>query len=176
MKTLKLIALGIFLTMSHFANSQIIVNATIAMEPIWNIIPIEGPRYEYYPDQEMYYDRQTYMYVYYNGSTWGRSVYIPQPFINIDFGSSRKVRIDDYRGRTPYVFIDNHRRLYGKGENGFHGGNEHGEQGHDNGFRGNENHGRDNGNHGNENVNHGNENHNQGGNEHREEGGHGKRK
>jgi len=177
MKTLKLIAFGILLSLCNSGHAQIIVDATVAMEPIWSIIPIEGPRYEYYPDQEMYYDRQTYMYVYFNGSSWGRSAYIPQPFINVNFGTARRVKIDNYRGREPYLNIEDHRRLYGRGDNGFHdkamgGSNEHGERGHDNGVRRNEN-----GNHGNENINRGHENENRGGgNEHKGGGEHGGKK
>jgi hypothetical protein len=183
MKALKLIALGILLSLGYSANSQIIVDATIAMEPIWSIIPIEGPRYVYYPDQEMYYDNQTYMYVYLNGSSWGRSAYIPQAFINVNFGAARRFKIDDYRGRTPYVNIEDHRRLYGgRDGNGPHdraigGGNEHGEHGRDNGVHGNENVNHGNVNHGNENVNRGHENENKGGeNEHKGGGEHGGKK
>ena len=172
MKIIKLIAFGILLSLSYSANAQIIVDATIAMEPIWSTITIEGPRYEYYPDQQMYYDRQTYMYVYFNGSSWGRSVYIPQSFINIDFGNARKVRIENYSGWTPYVNIEEHRRLYGRGDNKNHnmdyGNGNSGEHAHENGFRGNENvnYGNVHSSHPNEKENHGGGNEQRGGGEH----------
>lgn len=177
MKVLKLIALGIFLSLGNAASSQIIIDATIAMEPVWSIIPIEGPRYVYYPDQEMYYDNQTYMYVYFNGSVWGRSANIPHAYLNVNFRDARRERINDYRGRTPYVNIEEHRRLYGNANNGNHSGNEHAERGHDNGFPRNENVNHANENRGHENVNRGHENENHGGgNEHMGGGEHGGKK
>lgn len=117
------------------------------------------------------------MYVYFNGSSWGRSAYVPQAFINVNFGAAKKVRIDDYRGRTPYVYINDHRRLYGRGDNDNHekdfrrGNEQHAERGHDNGIHGNEN-----GNRGNENGNRGGNENRGGGNEHKGGGEHGGRK
>jgi hypothetical protein len=87
MKTLKLLAVGITLLVSHASNAQISVNLNIGTPPAWGPSGCSNVDYYYLPD-EAYYDRDS-QFIYY-GNGWIRSRYLPRRYRNYDFVQDTK--------------------------------------------------------------------------------------
>ncbi|WP_300568547.1 hypothetical protein [Flavobacterium sp.] len=118
MKTLKLIAIGLFFFASFSMQSQVSVNVNIGSPPAWGPVGYTEVEYYYLPDIEVYYDVPRAQYIYLNGGHWIHSRYLPRPYRGYDLYSGYKVVLNDYHGRTPYVYFKDHKVKYHKGFKG----------------------------------------------------------
>ena len=120
MKTLKIITVGIVLLLSNLATAQVSVNVNLGTPPAWGPVGYTEVEYYYLPDVETYYDVRSSRFIYYNGSTWIRSKYLPRKYRGYDLYGGYKVVLNDYHGSSPYVHFNNHKVKYHKGYNGGH--------------------------------------------------------
>lgn len=166
MKTIKIAIAGLFLLVASTTQAQVSVNVNIGTPPVWGPVGYTEMEYYYLPDIEAYYDVRAAQFIYLGGGTWVRSSRLPRQYRNYDLYSGYKVVLNDYHGRTPYVYYNKHRTKYYKG---YHGSpqrpfkprgnngrnndnhdrhNDHKDYRHDNGNGGKKGHGNGNG-HGN---------------------------
>lgn len=118
MKLLKSIVIGLFFFASVSMHSQVSVNVNIGSPPAWGPVGYTEVEYYYLPDIEVYYDVPRTQYVYLNGGHWIRSKYLPRQYRSYDLYSGYKVVLNDYHGRTPYVYFKDHKVKYHKGFKG----------------------------------------------------------
>lgn len=166
MKTIKIAIAGLFLLVASTTQAQVSVNVNIGTPPVWGPVGYTEMEYYYLPDIEAYYDVRAAQFIYLGGGTWVRSSRLPRQYRNYDLYSGYKVVLNDYHGRTPYVYYNKHSTKYYKG---YHGSpqrpfkprgnngrnndnhdrhNDHKDYRHDNGNGGKKGHGNGNG-HGN---------------------------
>lgn len=143
MKTIKIAIVGLFLIVANATQAQVSVNVNIGTPPVWGPVGYTNMEYYYLPDIQSYYDVRASQFIYFGGGTWVRSSRLPRQYRNYDLYSGYKVVLNDYHGRTPYVYYDRHRTKYYKGYHGapqrpFKPRNDH----HDN-HRHHDNHGHD---------------------------------
>ena len=55
-----------------------------------------GDQYYYLPDLGVYYDVTDQCYVYFNGSEWVFSAYLPGQYADLDWRSARRFEIDAF--------------------------------------------------------------------------------
>lgn len=153
MKTLKLIALVIFLFASTANHAQVSVNVNIGTPPLWGPVGYSQVQYYYIPDVQAYYDIQATQFIYFGNGAWIRSSHLPSQYRNYDLYSGYKVVLNDYHGTTPYNNFKSHKVKYYKGYNkGYqenyrtYNKNKEGHGNHDNGKH--ENNGNGHGNNG----------------------------
>ena len=115
MKALKIVVLGMFLLLAGTTQAQISVHFNIGTPPAWGPEGYSDVRYYYLPDVQAYYDVESSMFIYYEGSRWIRRSYLPSRYRNYDLYNGYKVVMRDYHGNTPYTQFSEHRRLYSKG-------------------------------------------------------------
>ena len=115
MKTLKIIVLGMVLFLAGTAQAQISVHFNIGTPPAWGPEGYSDVRYYYLPDVQAYYDVESSMFIYFEGSRWIHRSYLPNRYRNYDLYNGYKVVMRDYHGNTPYTQFSEHRRLYSKG-------------------------------------------------------------
>lgn len=118
MKTIKLIAFGIFFLISGIAQAQVSVNINIGTPPSWGPAGYNDVEYYYLPDVQAYYDIQASQFIYYGSGKWIRSRYLPRQYRNYDLYNGYKVVLNDYHGKTPYTYYDQHKIKYYKGYKG----------------------------------------------------------
>jgi hypothetical protein len=118
MKTLKLIALGLFLFVSSLTQAQVSVRVTFGTPPAWGPAGYSNVQYYYLPDIEAYYDIRASQFIYISNGRWIRSRYLPRQYRNYDLYGGYKVVLNDYRGARPYTYFRNHRTKYYKGYKG----------------------------------------------------------
>src|SRR3989339_824109 len=118
MKTLKLISTVIGLFFAVNAMSQVSVNVSVGIAPMWGPVGYSEASYYYLPDVEAYYDLQTSMFVYYDGGVWVHRNYLPTMYKNYDLYSGYKVVLGSYRGKNPYMHFNDHKMKYKKGYRG----------------------------------------------------------
>lgn len=119
MKTLKLIAAGIVLLVTTATTqAQVSVNVNIGTPPAWGPAGYSNIDYYYIPDVQSYYDIRNSQFIYYGNGRWIRSRNLPQQYRNYDLYNGYKVVINDYHGRTPYVYYKDHKAKYYKGYKG----------------------------------------------------------
>lgn len=118
MKTLKIITFGIFLFISNTIHSQISINVGIGRPPQDRPVVYEEMDYYYMPEIEAYYDIRASQFIYFGGGRWVRATYLPRQYRNYDLDAGYKVVLNDYHGRTPYVYFDRHRAQYCKAYRG----------------------------------------------------------
>lgn len=119
MKTLKLIAVGLFLFVSSLMQSQVSVNVNIGVRPpAWGPVGYSNIEFYYLPDIEVYYDIRASQFIYFHRGRWYRSRYLPAPYRNYDLYNGYKVVLRDYHGTRPYTYFNNHRAKYYKGYKG----------------------------------------------------------
>jgi hypothetical protein len=162
MKTLKLIALAIFLFASTANHAQVSVSVNIGTPPLWGPVGYSQVQYYYLPDVQAYYDIRTTQFIYFGNGAWIRSSYLPRQYRNYDLYSGYKVVLNDYHGTKPYSNFKSHKAKYYKGYNKGYQENyrtanqkKQGQGNHNNGNHGN---GNGNGNGNGKNGNHGNGN------------------
>lgn len=68
-------------------------------------------RHIYFPDQNMYYDIQKGVYIYFNNGKWAVSVKVPSLFIGINLGRSTQIELDFY-GDSPQRYNYSHKTKY----------------------------------------------------------------
>lgn len=159
MKTLKLIAAGIILLVtSATTQAQVSVNVNIGAPPAWGPVGYSNVDFYYIPDIQVYYDIPHAQFIYFGNGTWVRSRYLPRQYRDYDLYRGYKVVLNDYHGRTPYVYYKNHKAKYYKGYKGkpqksigYRNDNRHDNKNNYNDYRGNDNnkHNSGNDNHGN---------------------------
>lgn len=118
MKTLKLIAIGIFLFVSSLMQAQVSINVTIGTPPSWGPVGYSNVQYYYLPDIQVYYDIRASQFIYLNNGRWIRARYLPGPYRNYDLYSGYKVVLNDYHGSHPYHYFNSHKAKYHKGYKG----------------------------------------------------------
>ena len=119
MKTLKLIAAGIVLLVATATTqAQVSVNVNIGTQPSWGPAGYSNIDYYYIPDVQSYYDIRNSQFIYFGNGKWIRSRNLPQQYRNYDLYNGYKVVINDYHGRTPYVYYKDHKAKYYKGYKG----------------------------------------------------------
>ena len=119
MKTLKLTLLGIFfLVTTSSIQAQVSVNVNIGSPPAWGPAGYSAVDYYYLPDVQAYYDIRDSQFIYFGGGKWVRSRYLPTLYRNYDLYNGYKVVLNDYHGRTPYVYFKDHKTKYYKGYKG----------------------------------------------------------
>lgn len=98
-------------------------------------------RHIYFPNQNMYYDIQKGVYIYFNNGKWAVSVKVPSIFVGINLGRSTQVELDFY-GDSPQRYNYSHKTKYKKNKgnasvNSKSKGNGHPGKGKSNNGRGN---------------------------------------
>ena len=68
-------------------------------------------RHIYFPDQNMYYDIQKGVYIYFNNGKWAVSVRVPSIFVGINLGRSTQIELDFY-GDSPQRYNYSHKTKY----------------------------------------------------------------
>lgn len=160
MKTLKLIALALFLFASTSNHAQVSISVNLGSPPQWGPVGYSEVSYYYIPDVQSYYDIRAQQFIFLSNGVWIRSHSLPYRYRNYDLYNGYKVVLNDYHGSSPYVHYKEHKVKYYKG---YHNGHQENYRTasnynkHDNGNHNNENHG--NGNNGNGNNGHGNNGH-----------------
>ena len=122
MKTIKIAILGLFLLVANATQAQVSVNINIGRTPDWGPVSDRNIEYYYLPDIQSYYDVRASQFIYFGGGTWVRSNRLPNHYRNYDLYNGYKVVLNDYHGRTPYVYYDKHKVRYHKG---YHGAPQH---------------------------------------------------
>lgn len=118
MKTLKLIALGVFLFVSSLTQAQVSVRVNIGTPPVWGPTGYSNVEFYYLPDIEAYYDIRASQFIYINNGKWFRSRNLPGRYRNYDLYNGYKVVLNDYHGTRPYTYFKNHKIKYYKGYKG----------------------------------------------------------
>ena len=118
MKHLKIILIGVIISLSATIKSQVSVNVNIGSPPLWGPVGYAESRYYYLPDVEAYYDVESSMFIYYGGGVWIHNAYLPGRYRNYDLYNGYKVVITDYRGNDPYIHFHDHKVKYKKGYRG----------------------------------------------------------
>lgn len=149
MRTTKLVVLIALFAATVSSKAQVSVNVNIGTPPVWApAAPVEV-QYYYLPDIEVYYDVPARMYIYFSNGAWRRASYLPSRYRGYDLYHGHTVYLNDYHGRTPYVYYKQHKVKY-RGDygwkknghdNGNHFGNRKGNEGRGNEGRGNGGHG-----------------------------------
>ncbi|MEN2403095.1 hypothetical protein GKZ90_0025130 [Flavobacterium sp. MC2016-06] len=118
MKTIKIAIVGLFLIVANATQAQVSINVNIGTPPAWGPSGYAEMEYYYLPDIEAYYDVRASQFIYFGGGRWVRTTYLPRQYRNYDLYGGYKVVLNDYHGRTPYVYFDRHRATYYKGYHG----------------------------------------------------------
>lgn len=96
-------------------------------------------RHIYFPDQNMYYDIQKEVYIYFNNGKWSVSAKVPSVFVSINLGRSTQVELDFY-GDRPQRYNYSHKTKYKvkkhKSHKHHHHNHHHHKKGNDNGNNG----------------------------------------
>ncbi|WP_264564285.1 hypothetical protein [Flavobacterium sp. N3904] len=164
MKTVKLIALVLFLFASTTNHAQVSINVNFGTPPQWGPTGYSEVSYYYLPDVESYYDIRQEQFIFLSNGVWIRSHNLPNRYRNYNLYNGYKVVLNDYHGTRPYGHYKEHKVKYYKGYNGGHqenyrGASQHKNDNHEN--HNNESHdNHDNGNH--DNGNKGNKGHKNG--------------
>ena len=170
MKTLKLIALALFLFASTSNHAQVSINVSLGTPPQWGPVVQSEVSYYYLPDVESYYDIHAQQFIFLSNGVWTRSHNLPHRYRNYNLYDGYKVVLNDYHGSRPYSHYQDHKVKYYKGynkghqenyrtasnfrpryndnhQNGNHdnrnnypGNNDHGKNGHGNNDHGNNGH------------------------------------
>ena len=117
MKTLKLIAFGIFILLIVPSYAQVSVNVNLGRAPSWGPV-ITDEEYYYLPDVESYYDIRNSQFIFLNNGVWIRSRSLPHRYRNYNLNSGYVVLVPDYHGHNPYVNFKSHKLKYYKKNNG----------------------------------------------------------
>jgi hypothetical protein len=157
MKTIKLIALALFLFASTTNHAQVSVSVNFGTPPQWGPVGYSEVSYYYLPDVQSYYDIREQQFIFLSNGVWIRSHNLPNRYRNYNLYNGYKVVLNDYHGTRPYGHYQQHKVKYYKG---YHKGHQENYRtagnykNHDNGnhYNGNQ------GNNGNHNDNHGNGN------------------
>ena len=146
MKILKLIVLGICLSVSSISQAQVSVNVNVPKPPVWGPV-VTTQQYYYLPEIESYYDIRESQFITQNNGSWVRTKTLPSRFKTYNLNNGQVVILDDYRGKSPYANYKNHKVKYfktkkvkanngnhnGIRKNGIYNNDKHNDGNHDNG-------------------------------------------
>ena len=146
MKILKLIVLGICLSVSSISQAQVSVNVSVPKPPVWGPV-VTTQQYYYLPEIESYYDIRESQFITQNNGSWVRTKTLPSRFKTYNLNNGQVVILDDYRGKSPYANYKNHKVKYfktkkvkanngnhnGIRKNGIYNNDKHNDGNHDNG-------------------------------------------
>ena len=146
MKILKLIVLGICLSVSSISQAQVSVNVSVPKPPVWGPV-VTTQQYYYLPEIESYYDIRQSQFITQNNGSWVRTKTLPSRFKTYNLNNGQVVILDDYRGKSPYANYKNHKVKYfktkkvkanngnhnGIRKNGIYNNDKHNDGNHDNG-------------------------------------------
>ncbi|MFZ4520925.1 MAG: hypothetical protein ACOYNC_04435 [Bacteroidales bacterium] len=118
MKAVKLSAIVLMFMLALSMQAQFSMSIQVGVPPPWGPAGYGSVHYYYLPDVEAYYDVQSSMFVYFNGSTWIRKRDLPSRYRNYDLYHGYKVVMPDYHGRSPYIHFKEHKLKYQKGYRG----------------------------------------------------------
>ena len=118
MKFLKLIIIGIVISLSITTKAQVSLHVNIGSPPMWGPAGYSDERYYYLPDIEAYYDVNTAMFIYVRNGVWIHRAYLPSRYRNYDLYGGYKVVMRGYRGESPYDNFNEHRMKYARGYRG----------------------------------------------------------
>ena len=159
MKTIKLIALALFLFASTTNHAQVSISVNFGTPPQWGPVGYSEVSYYYLPDVQSYYDIRAQQFIFLSNGVWIRSHNLPNRYRNYNLYNGYKVVLNDYHGTRPYGHYKEHKVKYYKG---YHKGHQENYRSasnykprYDDNHNGNQG---NNGNHGNNNDNHGNGN------------------
>jgi hypothetical protein len=93
-------------------------------------------RHIYFPDQNMYYDIQKGVYIYFNNGKWAVSVKVPSIFVGINLGRSTQIELDFY-GDRPQRYNYAHKTKYKVKKHKGHNHHHHHKKGKGNNGKGN---------------------------------------
>lgn len=112
MKSIKFIFGAFLFLFAIESQAQVSVSLNIGTNrPTWCNHYHDEVEYVYFPELECYYDMYSAVYIYYGPNGWIRSRYLPEYCHGYDFDRGYRVAID-YRGRSPWVYFNDHRRMY----------------------------------------------------------------
>jgi len=117
MKTIKLF-IAAFILFATTSQAQVSVNVNIGAPPAWGPVGYSNIDYYYLPDIECYYDIRLSQFIYFGNGRWIHSRNLPVRYRNYDLYRGYKVVLNDYHGRSPYVYFKNHKAKYYKGDKG----------------------------------------------------------
>lgn len=109
MRTLKIAIIGLFLLVANATQAQVSVNINVGTPPSWGPAGYSNMDYYYLPDIRSYYDVRASQFIYFGGNRWIRSNRLPRQYRNYDLHRGRTVVLNDYHGRTPYLYYNNHK-------------------------------------------------------------------
>lgn len=72
-------------------------------------------RHIYFPEQNMYYDLQKGVYIYYDNGNWQVNVNLPTIFGSVNLGTTQQVQLD-YCGNDPQQYNADHVSKYKPGK------------------------------------------------------------
>ncbi|WP_269222739.1 MULTISPECIES: hypothetical protein [Flavobacterium] len=120
MKTIKLIALALFLFTSTANHAQVSINVNFGTPPQWGPTGYSEVSYYFLPDVQSYYDIRAQQFIFLNNGVWIRSHNLPNRYRNYDLYNGYKVVLNDYHGSRPYGHYQEHKVKYYKGYNNGH--------------------------------------------------------
>lgn len=118
MKTIRIILLGLVLSLAGALQAQVSVSLHIGSPPQWGPTGYGDVRYYYLPEVESYYDIQSSMFIYRGPTGWVHRERLPVRYRNYDLYSGYKVVMSDYHGTTPYTHFKDHKSKYARGYQG----------------------------------------------------------
>ena len=68
-------------------------------------------RYVYFPNENMYYDRDYNSYIYTANNNWHVRTKVPAVFVGVNLGKSTQIELD-FRGNSPQRYNNSHRTIY----------------------------------------------------------------
>ncbi len=114
MKVLKLIILGICLSVSSLSQAQVSVNVNIPGPPVWGPV-VTTEEYYFLPEIESYYDIRQKQFIYLNNGVWVRTRALPSRYRGYNLNNGQVVILNDYRGKSPFRYYSKHKVKYFKG-------------------------------------------------------------
>lgn len=118
MKEAKLLFIGIVTIITFNIQAQVSVNLNVGVPPSWGPVGYSNVDYYYLPDVESYYYIPTSRFIYFDGSSWIHRKNLPAKYKGYDLYNGYKVVLSDYRGKTPYKYFKDHKKIYSKGYRG----------------------------------------------------------
>jgi hypothetical protein len=118
MTGLKLIAIGVVLSLTSVLQAQVSLSINFGTPPQWGPDGYPGVRYYYIPDVEAYYDIHSSQFIYFAGGKWIYRSNLPRQYRSYDLYNGYKVVMTDYQGNSPYTHFNEYKTKYAKGHMG----------------------------------------------------------
>jgi hypothetical protein len=115
MKTIKQIALALFLCTITPNYAQVAINVNFGTPPQWGPVGYTETSYYFIPDVQSYYDIRAQQFIFLSNGVWIKSHNLPNRYRNYDLYNGYKVVLNDYHGTRPYNQYKEHKVKYYKG-------------------------------------------------------------